>query len=85
MQVPPLIGSGPISETVTNGAKVTFSVGLVGTSPLTYQWMFNGAPIPGQTKTNLVISSASPNSVGTYALAVNGPAGYAISTNAVLD
>jgi hypothetical protein len=84
VQTPPVITSGPDSQTVTNGAKVTFSCAVIGTGPLTYQWMLNGAPLPGQTKTNLVISPVTTNNLGDYALAVNGPIADITSTNAVL-
>jgi hypothetical protein len=85
LQTPPKITSGPISQIVTNGAMVTFSATVIGTGPLTYQWMLNGAPLPGQTKTNIVIGIASTNDLGAYALAVNGPVANIISTNAVLS
>ncbi len=84
VQAPPIIVSGPQSQIVTNGAKVTFSAYPIGTGPLSYQWLLNGAPLPGQTKTNLLIASVSVSDLGSYALAVNGPAGDTISTNALL-
>jgi hypothetical protein len=84
LQTPPTITSGPISQTVTNGAKVTFSATVIGTGPLTFQWVLNGAPLPGQTKTNIVIAKASTNDLGAYALAVNGPVANIVSTNAML-
>ncbi len=85
VQSPPLITSGPVSQTVTNGARVTFSAVVIGTGPLTFQWMLNGAPLPGQTKTNIVIARASTNDLGAYALAVNGPVANIISSNAILS
>ncbi|HEY3855915.1 MAG TPA: MBG domain-containing protein [Verrucomicrobiae bacterium] len=85
LQTPPIIKAGPISQTVTNGAPVTFTATVIGTGPLTYQWMLNLAPLPGQTKTNLVIPIASTNDLGAYALAVNGPVANIISSNAILS
>jgi hypothetical protein len=84
VQIPPIIVSGPQTQIVTNGAKVTFSVYSIGTGPLSYQWLHNGVPRPGQMKTNLVVAAVSTNDLGYYALAVNGPAGDTVSTNALL-
>jgi hypothetical protein len=59
--VPPVIVTGPVSQSATNGNAVRFSVTASGTEPLTYQWYFEavdgggaggnaavpGGPIPG--------------------------------------
>ena len=45
----PVITSHPASVTVAEGETATFSVTAGGTGPLRYQWMRNGAPIPGAT------------------------------------
>jgi hypothetical protein len=85
VQIPPIVVTNPVPEMVTNGAKVTLFVSAIGTSPLTCQWLLNGVPIPGQTKTNLVITDVTTNNLGDYSLAINGPAGDIVSTNALLS
>lgn len=85
VQIPPIVVTNPVPEMVTNGAKVTLFEAVIGTGPLTYQWLLNGVPIPGQTKTNLVIADVSADNLGSYSLLVNGPAGDIVSTNALLS
>ncbi|HEX3718350.1 MAG TPA: immunoglobulin domain-containing protein [Verrucomicrobiae bacterium] len=85
VQIPPTVVTNPVPEVVTNGAKVTLFVAVIGTGPLTYQWLLNGVPIPGQTKTNLVVSGVSADNLGNYSLLVNGPAGDIVSANALLS
>ena len=45
---PPSILAQPINQANTVGANVVFAVGAIGSSPLNYQWWFNGAPVPDQ-------------------------------------
>lgn len=44
---PPLITTGPASQSVALGAAATFTVTASGDAPLTYQWLKNGAAVPG--------------------------------------
>ena len=41
-QTPPTITNQPISQANLAGATVTFTVGVSGPGPFTYQWKFNG-------------------------------------------
>jgi hypothetical protein len=43
----PVITLQPIDQKVQPGTNVTFTVGVSGTPPITYQWRFNGTNIPG--------------------------------------
>jgi Immunoglobulin domain/Immunoglobulin I-set domain/Abnormal spindle-like microcephaly-assoc'd, ASPM-SPD-2-Hydin len=47
--VAPSITAQPANQTVTTGQTATFSVTATGTSPLSYQWLKNGAAISGAT------------------------------------
>jgi sugar lactone lactonase YvrE len=40
-QTGPTITNQPVDQVVTNGGAATFSVGVTGTGPFTYQWQFN--------------------------------------------
>jgi len=43
--VPLIITAQPVSQTVVRGANVTLSVSVTGSSPITYQWEFNGVDL----------------------------------------
>ena len=45
----PIITSQPVSVTVPTGNDATFTVGTIGTAPLSYFWQRNGAFIAGGT------------------------------------
>ena len=64
---------------------VTFSVSANGIEPLSYQWSFNGAVIPGATGRSLIIVDAQMKDAGVYAVKVNNRAGSVTSAPATLD
>jgi hypothetical protein len=72
----------PTSRTVLEGEEATFSVSATGTSPLTYQWTRNQAPLPGATAAILRIGAATLADAGNYAVTVNNAAG-SVSSAAV--
>ncbi len=74
LQAQPVITNGPTCETVLNGSNATFTVGVTGTGPFTYQWQFNGTNIP-----NNIISTVAGTNVGGFL----GDGGSA--TNAKID
>ncbi len=81
----------PSSQTVTNGASVTFSATVGSQSPLSYQWLFNGTNLPaggnvsGTTSNVLSITSATTNNSGNYSLIVTNSYGSVTSSVAVLN
>ncbi|HKQ72567.1 MAG TPA: kelch repeat-containing protein [Blastocatellia bacterium] len=82
---PPLnINAQPTSRAVCAGAPVTFSVGAIGTAPLTYQWRKNGSPIGGQTNSSFTINSAASADAGSYDVVVTSACGSATSQAATL-
>ena len=66
------------------GANVTFSVVAAGTSPLSYQWRFNGTSLAGATSTTLTLTNVQVSQSGSYALVVSNAFGIITSSNAVL-
>jgi phage tail P2-like protein len=64
---------------------VTFSVEVVGTAPITYQWYKNGAPINGATATSYTISSVSDSDEGSYTCRATNQNGSTLSEPATLE
>jgi hypothetical protein len=55
-----------------------------GLTPLSYQWMFNGADIPGATAASFTIPSASPTNAGGYSVIISNSLGSTNSRTATL-
>jgi surface antigen/pimeloyl-ACP methyl ester carboxylesterase len=81
---PPTIASQPTSQTAQAGANVTFSVVATGTPPMSYQWLFNGANIPGATSSTLTLNSVGAVDSGAYSVVVWNSHGSATSAAAQL-
>lgn len=81
---PPSILGQPASQAVPAGAAVTFTVSVGGAGPFSYQWLFNGQPLPGETRSTLVLASVSQDRAGKYRVLVSGPDGVAQSDAARL-
>ncbi|HVU09389.1 MAG TPA: LamG-like jellyroll fold domain-containing protein [Verrucomicrobiae bacterium] len=75
----------PVSQTVSQGANVTFSVTAQGVAPLSYQWYFNGTNIPGATNSSSNIASAQVANEGTNWVVVSNITGSITSAPAVLN
>jgi hypothetical protein len=75
----------PPQSLVTNaGATVSFSVTATGTGQLSYQWLFNGANIPGATSVTLSLTNVQLASAGDYWVVVTNLFGSAASPTAQL-
>lgn len=79
----PVITSAPLSQTVLAGAPITFNVTAAGTA-LTYQWLFNGQPLPGATNAALNMAAATRANAGLYAVQVGNATGTSQSAPAAL-
>lgn len=60
----------PMPGFATNRAPASFGVGVVGSLPLSYQWQFNGADLPGATNTMLSLPSVTAAHIGNYRVRV---------------
>jgi hypothetical protein len=82
--IAPVITNQPTSQTVAVGANVNFSVGVTGTTPLSYLWKFNGTNLNGQTNASLILSNVQLSAAGNYSVFVSNSVGSTNSSNAVL-
>jgi hypothetical protein len=82
--VPVAITNQPSSLTVTQGQGASFTVGVSGTLPISYQWTQNGTNILAATNSTYTITNTDASSAGTYAVAVSNPYASVTSSNAVL-
>ena len=79
------MGNNPTARTT-----VSFSVGVTGTAPFTYQWRKNGAnlsassKIIGVTSAVLTITNVLAADAASYSAVVSNPAGSATSSSAIL-
>ena len=81
---PPVITAQPTNHTVPEAATVTFSVGVVGVLPLSYQWQFTATNILNETNATLVLTNVTVSQSGLYSVIVTNILGAATSSNALL-
>lgn len=80
----PTIVTQPTSVSVNTGNTATFAVGVNGTTPMVFQWVRNGVPIPGATAAAYTVASVAAGDGGTYEVIVGNSAGAANSAAATL-
>ncbi len=81
--VAPSITQQPQSQTVDEGANVTFSVTADGTD-LLYQWRKDGQNISGATSSSLTLTSVTTDDAGDYDVVVYNDCGSVTSNTATL-
>lgn len=87
----PSITVQPQSRSAIAGLTTAFTVAVIGTSPLTYQWRKDGADlndndrINGATTPSLTFTSVQPSDAGEYRVVIANTAGSATSEAAVLE
>ena len=83
--VAPAITRQPANAVAALGTQATFSVGVTGTPPLTYQWLRNGAVIPGATGTGYTTqTTTSADNGAEFSVIVSNVAGSVTSSTALL-
>lgn len=80
----PVITTQPVSQAVTVGAPVTFSVVASGSPTPTYRWKKNGTNISGATNSTYTISSTTTGSAASYTVTVTNSVGAVTSDAAIL-
>lgn len=85
LATPPKITAQPQRQAVGEGEPAHFSVSATSSSPLSFQWMFNGQPIVGATASIYTVAAASSEWVGQYSVRVSDAATSIMSEPAVLS
>ena len=84
----PVITQQPAGDTLVKGATAYFGVSATGAAPLSYAWMFNGAPLSGAVYETLQLGSVQPAQAGAYTVWVSNRLGRvqsAVAQLVVLD
>jgi len=82
--IPPDFAVQPQPLTILSGTSATFSVTPTGTGPFTYQWLLNDANIIGATTNPFILNNAQTTDSGFYSVAITGPGGDNLSSDALL-
>jgi hypothetical protein len=80
----PIIKSQPASQSQASGLDATFTVGAVGTPPLSYQWQFNGTNILGAQSSSYTVTNMQAFCAGNYGVIISNSADSIASSNAWL-
>ncbi|HEY0946936.1 MAG TPA: immunoglobulin domain-containing protein [Opitutaceae bacterium] len=80
----PSITAQPRSESVRPGKTAKFDVSASSAFPLSYQWLKDGLPLPGQTARKLKIKNATTADGGIYRVVLWNEAGVVVSEAAEL-
>lgn len=80
----PVVSVQPASVTRQFGEDASFSVGVVGTPPFTYQWRRNGTPIIGASQASLLLTNLQATDAAVYDAVVGTSWGSLTSKLALL-
>ncbi len=81
---PVIYNFGPATALLSQGQGASLSVAAVGQAPLAYQWLWNGAKLPGQTNPVMSLTNAQPAMTGNYAVTVTNVFGAVTSAVATV-
>jgi Immunoglobulin domain/Divergent InlB B-repeat domain/Immunoglobulin I-set domain len=81
---PPAITTQPQSQSVLAGTNVSFSLGVTGSTPLSYQWFFNRTNSVGLNNGTLTLNNVQTSDGGDYSVVVSNALGTETSASAFL-
>jgi hypothetical protein len=79
---PPFVLSPPQDRSTFCGDSPILQLAVDGSTPLAYQWFFEGAPLAGATRSTLTLTRINTNQAGGYALAITNVYGAITSAPA---
>lgn len=82
--VPPSITAQPLSQTVSVGQNISFTMPVTGTAPFYYQWRKDGLVLSGQNANSLALANVIRAQSGLYSVVVSNAVGTVTSINALL-
>jgi hypothetical protein len=82
--VQPSVTSQPANQRNPVHGIASFSVGVTGSTPFSYQWQFDGTNIDTATNSTLTITNVQSTNAGAYQLTISNIAGTTNSSSAVL-
>jgi hypothetical protein len=80
----PFISAQPVGVTNIDGTTVVFSVGVIATMPVGYQWYQDGFALDGETGSTLTLDDIADSDAGNYTVTVTNGYGSVTSSPAVL-
>src|SRR5262249_54286924 len=80
----PYILRQPVSQLQPLTSRATFSVFVIGTAPLSYQWQHEGTNLLGAVASSLTLFNLKLTDSGDYVVKVTNSRGSAISLPAIL-
>jgi hypothetical protein len=82
---PPMIARNPSSVTVLQTNTATFQMLVIGSPPLSFQWLVNGQNLPNATNSTLTLTNVMPSQNGLYSAVVSNTSGCVTSQPARLN
>src|ERR1039458_8476849 len=82
--VPPFITNQPSIIGVLANSNAILSVGAIGTTPMSYQWFFNGVAMGNDTNGTLTVPNAQSINEGFYRVTLTNDFGSATSQSIYL-
>jgi hypothetical protein len=80
----PVFTSQPRSQSASAGSTVVLTTGVSASPAPAFQWLRNGALLPGATSSSLLLPAVSPADAGNYYVIASNAAGSATSSTATL-
>jgi hypothetical protein len=81
---PPQIIAHPADLTRTNGGRAVFGVGASSLTPVSYQWLHDGALLAGATNVTLLRTNLTTLHAGLYSVLASNSSGTTMSSPATL-